>query len=123
MIELRIHFHQVKRFNWFYVIQCCFVVITLRFTNASYGVDECNRTAQPMLMLSEPMDCCSTISVYVNIQQNTAKGKYHVLQFVCISKYSKLTFILKDNRHEHFKFFNAYYYIRTLLKLNRCIAM
>ena len=51
-----------------------FVDIELQFTRASYSVNENNGPAQPVLTLSESVDCCSTISVYINVQQRTAKG-------------------------------------------------
>ena len=50
------------------------VGIELQFTRAFYYVNENNGPAQPVLTLSQPVDCCSTISVYVNVQHGTAKG-------------------------------------------------
>ena len=48
--------------------------ITISFTQPSYSVNENNGPAQPVLKLSQPVDCCSTISVWVNIEEDTAKG-------------------------------------------------
>ena len=51
-----------------------FTDITLSFTDSSYRVNENNGPAQPVLVLSHAIDCCSTISVWVNIEDDTAKG-------------------------------------------------
>ena len=60
------------------MLLCCYFVYiadtTISFTQPSYSVNENNGPAQPVLKLSQPVDCCSTISVWVNIEDDTAKG-------------------------------------------------
>ena len=51
-----------------------FTEITVSFTRPSFSVNENNGPAQPVLVLTQPVDCCSTISVWVNIEEDTAKG-------------------------------------------------
>ena len=51
-----------------------FVDITIGFTESSYRVNEYDGQVQPELMLSALVDCCSTISVWVNVKEDTAKG-------------------------------------------------
>ena len=54
----------------------CLTDTILSFTKPSFSVNENNGPAQPVLFLSQPVDCCSTISVWVNIEEDTAKGSY-----------------------------------------------
>ena len=56
-----------------------FTDIILSFTASSYRVNENNGPAQPVLVLSHAIDCCSTISVWVNIEEDTAKGTNFML--------------------------------------------
>ena len=61
----------------FSILHSCFISfaeIKLSFTKPSFSVNENNGPAQPVLVLSQPVDCCSTISVWVNIKEDTAKG-------------------------------------------------
>lgn len=51
------------------------VDITVSFTQSTYNVDEDDRSAKPELVLSDTVDCCSTISIYVKVKDATAKGK------------------------------------------------
>ena len=59
-----------------------FTEITVSFTKDLFSVNENNGPAQPVLVLSKPVDCCSTISVWVNIEEDTAKGKQLCTRFV-----------------------------------------
>ena len=59
------------------------VGITLAFTKPLYQVKENGGPAQPVLQLSGAVDCCSTISVWVNIKDMTAKSMYiHNLKYI-----------------------------------------
>ena len=57
------------------IIEHCSYAI-LSFSQATYQVEENAYSAQPVLVLSHAIDCCSTISVWVNIEEDTAKGNY-----------------------------------------------
>ena len=59
----------------FYIVSY-YVDITVAFTLPSYRVLESNGPAQPVLHLSHPVDCCSTISVWVYVEGIDAKRKY-----------------------------------------------
>ena len=82
--------------------------IVLNFTQSSFSVPEGNGPAQPVLELTRALDCC-TISVRVDIEDNTATGKYynifkyeicnvlHVyMYFMCICIYVKSMLILTN---------------------------
>ena len=53
-----------------------FVDISLEFTLQSYEIVEENGPVQPVLRLSRAVDCCSTISVWVIVEEIDAKRKY-----------------------------------------------
>ena len=59
----------------FYIV-LYFVDILVGFSQDSYTVVEDNGPAQPVLFLSEAVDCCSTISVWVHVQEIDATRKY-----------------------------------------------
>ena len=70
----------------FYIISY-FVDIEISFSLPSYQVLEGNGPAQPVLLLSRPVDCCSTISVWVDVEGIDAKCEYNLLcvfAIVCI---------------------------------------
>ena len=54
-------------------------MITLSFTSSSYQVLEKNGPAQPVLRLNRPVDCCSTISVWVYVEEIDARRKCNLL--------------------------------------------
>ena len=62
----------------FYIISY-FVDIEISFSLPSYRVLESNGPAQPVLRLSHPVDCCSTISVWVDVEGIDAKCEYNLL--------------------------------------------
>ena len=62
----------------FYIVSY-FVDIEISFSLPSYQVLESNGPAQPVLRLSRPVDCCSTISVWVYVEEINAKCKYNLL--------------------------------------------
>ena len=66
----------------FYIVSY-FVGIELSFSASLYQVFESYGPAQPVLRLSHPVDCCSTISVWVYIEEIDAKCKYNLLCFCC----------------------------------------
>ena len=51
-----------------------FIDISIEFLSSSYDVSEGNGLAQPVLSLDGPLVCCS-ISVTVNVEDISAKGK------------------------------------------------
>lgn len=73
------------------IILCfLFVGITLSFTMSSYEVLESNGPAQPVLRLSQAVYCCSTISVWVYVEEIEARRKctllhvhVHYFAFIC----------------------------------------
>ena len=54
---------------------------SVAFTLSKFQVIEDDGPAQPVLLLSRPIECCS-VSVTVKLQDVTAKGKY--LQYACV---------------------------------------
>ena len=52
-----------------------FVEVTLSFSNLLYEVKEDGGFIQPVLTLNNKIDCCSTVSVWINIMESTAKSK------------------------------------------------
>ena len=51
-----------------------FLGVALSFSRSSYIVNENRGPSQPVLILSNPLLCCS-ISVMIKIEEGTAKGK------------------------------------------------
>ena len=58
----------------------------ISFNSESFKATESNGPSQPVLVLSEPVDCCSTISVYVHIEEMDAKCKYLYMHFTVLLK-------------------------------------
>ena len=56
---------------------------------------EDNGPTQPVLFLSEPVDCCSTISVWVHVQEIDAERKY-LCNLLCLHWLCKYTFGFVD---------------------------
>ena len=61
-----------------------FIDISISFTPESQSIEirENNGAAQPVLELSEPVDCCSTISVWVRVEEMEATRKYFLFYYV-----------------------------------------
>ena len=48
---------------------------TISFSRSSYGINEGSGPLQPVVILNNPMLCCTT-SVTIRIDENTAKGTF-----------------------------------------------
>ena len=70
-----------------------FVGIRLEFTKSSYEILEQNGPVQPVLSLSNPVDCCSTISVWVIVKEIDARRKY-LCNLLHLHKFSYFTYIV-----------------------------
>ena len=59
----------------------CSVGVTISFNNSLYEVNENSTLVQPVLTLTNMIDCCSTVSVWINIIKITAKSKIALYLF------------------------------------------
>ena len=53
--------------------------VAISFSQLTYEFEEGTEFAPPELMLSDPLDCCSTISVYVNVEEISTDGTYIII--------------------------------------------
>ena len=70
----------ITRRMLFYIL---YVGITLSFSEATYEVEESAGSVKPVLVLSDPIDCCSTVSVWVDIKEISTDGKYVCMYATC----------------------------------------
>ena len=106
----------------FYIVSY-FVDIEISFSFPSYRVLEGNVPIQPVLRLSRPVDCCSTISVWVYVEEINAKCKYNLLCVFAVIYIYICFFIYKGSIRNRFRlivhhFYGVAYYYVILIMVN-----